>query len=85
MDKKGHRCETPNKGLTGSAQNSDPKEILKTLRLKNVNRLICAQLNINSLRNQFDSFVNIINSNIDIVMISETKLDSYFPTGQIHI
>ena len=85
MDKKSHSCETPNKGSTESAQTGDPKEILKNLRLKNVNRLICAQLNINSLRNKFESLINIINNNIDILMISETKLDPSFPTGQFHI
>ena len=85
MDKKSHSCETPNKGSTESVQTGDPKEILKNLRLKKVNRLICAQLNINSLRNKFESLINIINNNIDILMISETKLDLSFPTGQFHI
>ena len=41
--------------------------------LKNVNRLACAQLNINSIRNKFDSLVDIVKSNIDILMISETN------------
>ena len=36
---------------------SDPFEKLKNTRLKNPNRLIIAQLNINSLRNTFDSLV----------------------------
>ena len=35
--------------------------------------------------NKFDSLINIINNNIDIFMISETKLDPSFPTGQFHI
>ena len=56
-----------------------------SVRLKNVNRLICAQLNINSIRNKFNSLVDIINNNIDILMISETKLDPSFPNGQLHI
>ena len=53
------------------------------LRLKkNVNRLICAQLNMNSIRNKFESLVDIINNNIDILMISENwihlfRLDSF--------
>ena len=47
--------------------------------------MICAQLNVNSLRNKFDSLINMINNNIDILMISETKLDPSFPTGQFHI
>ena len=85
MDKKSHSCETPNKGSTESAQTGDPKEILKNLRLKTVKRLICAQLNINSLRNKFESLINIINNSIDILIISETKLDPFFPTGQFHI
>ena len=77
LDKKSHSCETPNKGSTESAQTGDLKEILKNLRLKNVNRLICAQLNVNSLRSKFDSLINITNNNIDILMISETKLDPF--------
>ena len=85
LDKKCHSCETPNKGSTESCETGDPKEILKNLRLKNVNRSICAQLNINSLRNKFDSLINIISNNIDILMVSETKLDLSFPTGQFHI
>ena len=78
-------CKTPNKASTECCQTGDPEEILKNLRLKNVNRLICAQLNINSIRNKFDSLINLINNNIDILMISETKLDPSFPTGQFHI
>ena len=83
LDEKSHRCETLNKGSTESAQTSDPKKILKNMRLKNVNRLICALLNINSLRNKFDLLINIINNNI--LMISEAKLDPSFPTGQFYI
>ena len=78
LDKKSHSCKTPNKGSTESAQTDDPKEILK-------NRLVCAQLNINSKRNKFISLVNIINNNTDILMISETKLDQSFPNDQFHI
>ena len=85
LNKKSHSCKTPSKGSTQSAQTGDPKEILENLRLKNVNRLICAQLDINSIRNKFDSLVNIPNNNTDILMISETKLELSFPTGQLHI
>ena len=65
FDKKSHSCETPNKRSTESAQTGDPKEILKNLKLKNINRLICAQLNVNSIGIKFDSLVNIVNNNID--------------------
>ena len=61
---------------------SDPFEKLKNTRLKNPNRLIIAQLNINSLRNKIDSLVQILHNNLDILLISETKIDSSFPTAQ---
>ena len=51
---------------------SDPFEKLKNTRLKNPNRLIIAQLNINSLRNKFDSLVRMLHNNLDIQLISET-------------
>ena len=38
-----------------------------------------------SLRNKFDSLIDIINNNIENPMISETKLDSSFPTEQFQI
>ena len=85
LDELNNKTNEVNKGSTESAQTDDPKETLKNLRLKNVNRLICAQLNINSIRNKFDSLVNIINNNTDIPMISETKLDPSFPNSQFHI
>ena len=44
-----------------------------------------AQRNINSLRNKFDSFVEILHSNVDILLISETKIDFPFPASQFKI
>ena len=64
------------------AESDDPSKKLKNLRLKNVSRLISAQFNFTSLRNKFDSTVDIVNNNIDVLQTSETKLDSSFPTGQ---
>ena len=58
---------------------------MENIRSKNPNRLIIAQLNINSLRYKFDSFVEILHSNVDILLISETKTDSSFPTAQFKI
>ena len=58
---------------------------LKVLRLKNFNKLITAHLNINSLRNKFEFLISLIKDNIDILMISETKLDQSFPTNQFMI
>ena len=44
-----------------------------------------SHLNFNSVRQRFDSFVEITTRNIDILMISETKLDESFPRGQFLI
>ena len=52
---------------------------------KSPNRLICAHLNINFVRNKFRMLSDIIKNNIVILMISETKLDSSFPNGQFQI
>ena len=64
---------------------SDPFEKLKNTRVKNSNRLIIAQLKINSLRNNIDSLVPMLHNNLDILLISETKIDSLFPTAHFQI
>ena len=64
---------------------SDPSEKLKNTRLKNPNRLIIAQFNINSLRNTFDSLVRMLHNNLDILLIPETKIDSSSPIAQFQI
>ena len=63
----------------------DPNAKLKEVRQKNSKRLIIAQLNINSKRNKFDSLNEIIKDNVDVLLISETKIDSSFPTAQFYI
>ena len=62
-----------------------PNEILKNLRFQNANRLVCAQVSISYFRNKFNLLIEIVNNNINVLMISETKLDASFPTGQFHI
>ena len=39
-------------------------------------------LNINSVRNKFEALKFIININIDIILLSETKLDGSFTSAQ---
>ena len=41
-----------------------------------------AYLNINSIRNKFNDLQELIKSNIDVVMIAETKFDVSFTTTQ---
>ena len=59
--------------------------ILKNLRFENVNRLICAQLNINLIRNKFESLQEIVSTNVGILLICKMKLDSSFPRAQFYI
>ena len=47
--------------------------------------MIIGQLKINSLRNKFDCLVQKITGDVDILMVSETKLDNSFPEGQFLI
>ena len=58
---------------------------LKSVRQKNVSQIIFVHLNINSLRNKFAAFVYQVKLNVDILIISETKLDESFPEGQFKI
>ena len=46
------------------------------------NRVSLGYLNINSVRNKFFSIPHLIDNNIDIFTIAETKLDSSFPDSQ---
>ena len=65
--------------------NYEPNELLNNIRISNVNRLIIGQLNINSLRNKIEALKTIIRGKIDILVITETKLDDTFPTNQFSI
>ena len=55
---------------------------LRALLKKNLNKLIIAHLNVNSLRNKLEFLKEQIQDNIDILMISETKIEASFPLGQ---
>ena len=58
---------------------------LNAIRKRNINRLIIGPLNINSLRNKLASLAQQVTGNIDILMVSETKLDNSFPVNQVLI
>ena len=58
---------------------------LKVIRKKNPNRIVLAHLNINSLRNKFDILIDQITGNVDVMVISDTKLDDSFPESQFKI
>ena len=55
-------------------------DFFRILRVKNVNRLIIGNLNINSISNKFDQLKLFVQGKVDILIVTETKLDSIFPT-----
>ena len=61
---------------TPDAHNCNDNSILKSIHLTNADRLIIAQLNINSIRNKFDALKTIFSGIIDILGITESKLDN---------
>ena len=63
----------------------DAPSTLKNIRIDNINNVIIAQLNINSLRNKFQFLIELIHGNLDILVLTETKLDHTFPEKQFLI
>ena len=59
--------------------------ILRNLKLKSINRLVLVHLNINSLSAKFDQLKLLIGKNIDILVLTETKIDNSFPSAQFRI
>ena len=59
--------------------------ILKGIRIKNLNRVLIATLNINSISSKFEQLKIVISNYLDILVIQETKLDSSFPIEQFII
>ena len=66
-------------------ENEDPKSLLEKLRNKNRDRPIIGHLNINHLDPKFEPLVDIIRNNIDILLVSETKIDGSFLPGKYFI
>ena len=58
---------------------------LKDIKLISINRVKIAQLNINSPRNKFDFLKETLTGYVDILLITESKLDNLFPTAQFQI
>ena len=52
------------------------------MKKSSFNKLIVRHLNINSLKNKFEFLEDVIKRNLDITLLSETKLDDSFPSAQ---
>ena len=68
-----------------SDENLNPFITLRNVRLKNLDNIIIGHLNINSVRHKIIVLKSMTEDNIDILVISETKLDNSFPTHQFNI
>ena len=72
-------CET-------TAENeSDINLVLKKLRVSYPNNIIIGHLDIKSIRNKFEMLQFLLAEYIDILVISESKLDSTFPSSLFQI
>ena len=63
----------------------DAKSRHKEMKAQLSDKLILGHLNINSIRNKFEALKFINDNNIDIFLISETKLDNPFLSAQFLI
>ena len=58
---------------------------LTNLKKKNMHKIVVGQINVNSIRNKFDYLMAAVLGNIDILLITETKIDSTFPMNQFYL
>ena len=56
--------------------------LVDNLRSKNPKSIIFLYININSTRNKFENLCYIVVNNVDVLSVTETKLDSSFPNAQ---
>ena len=56
--------------------------VLKNLRVKNIKGIIIAHININSIRNKFDTLTDLVTGKIDILLLSDTEVNDSFPSAQ---
>ena len=56
---------------------------IRKTRIEHINNVIIG--NLNSFPNKFDDLKVLVNGMLDIVIITETKLDDTFPVSQFHV
>ena len=59
--------------------------LLRVISKKNMSRIKVGQLIIKSIRNKFDLLLPAVVRNLDILLITETNIDSSFPEAQFEI
>ena len=65
--------------------NLEGQDMLHKLRIQNLGRIVIGSLNVNSLVGKFDELKIKVKGKVDILILTETKLDHSFPTAQFYI
>ena len=73
--------DKPQSNLSDMRDSSEGKN-LAYFRKCNQNKLVIIHININSLRNKFELPTEKTKGNVDILLISETKINESFPDSQ---
>ena len=60
----------------------NPIDSIRKLKLSKPHRIILGHLNVNSLRNKFESVVDVIQGTLGSFLLSETKIDESFSDKQ---
>ena len=55
---------------------------LREIRVKNPKKVTLGHLNINSIPNKFEGIMGLVTNQLDVFLISETKIDNSFPDAQ---
>ena len=70
---------------TDIRSDKDVAQVLKEIRIKNLNWVIIGHLNVNFFAAKIDAIRTIMPGNVDIMVFTETKLDDSYPTAQLFI
>ena len=70
---------------SSTPNNIDQMWELKKVRLKNLKKVIIRNLNINSISGKFDQLKCLISNHVNILILTETKLDETFRTSSFLI
>ena len=65
--------------------NGSVGSVLKFSRSKYPKKLMIGHININSIRDKFEILRSVLSEVLEVLMITETKLDDSFPEQQFHI
>ena len=86
MFNQGFNVEECNSDETNFDQKvTDGNRVLKSLRCNSLNKMVFAHLNIKSIRKKFELLPEQVRGNVDVLMVSETKVDDSFPIGNFLI